>query len=103
MHDPESATPRDDGEWPRRMVITFAHRGARLEEPENTLPAFERALAAGAGGIETDVWLAADGEVVCAHDPVVRQGRKRRRIAESTAAELAELDVPRLADVYDRL
>jgi glycerophosphoryl diester phosphodiesterase len=86
-----------------KRVITFAHRGARLEEPENTIPAFERALASGATGIETDVWLAADGEVVCAHDPVVRRGRTRRKIAGSTAAELAELDVPRMADVYERL
>jgi glycerophosphoryl diester phosphodiesterase len=86
-----------------KTPITFAHRGARLEEPENTIPAFERALAAGVTGLETDVWLATDGEVVCAHDPVVRLGRKRRKIAESTAAELAELDVPRMADVYERL
>ncbi len=85
------------------MVITFAHRGARLDEPENTIPAFARALSAGVTGLETDVWLAADGEVVCAHDPVVRSGRRRRKIAESTAAELAELEVPRLADVYEQL
>ena len=37
--------------------ITFAHRGARLEEPENTIPAFRRALEAGAGGLESDAWL----------------------------------------------
>ena len=85
------------------MVITFAHRGARLEAPENTIPAFERALHAGATGIETDVWVSADGEVVCAHDPVVKQGRRRRKIATSTAAELSELSVPRLADVYEQL
>jgi len=85
------------------VVISFAHRGARLEEPENTIPAFARALDAGATGLETDVWLSADGEVVCAHDPVVRQGRRRRRIADSSAAELAELLVPRLADVYEQL
>jgi len=85
------------------MVITFAHRGARLDEPENTIPAFERALAAGVSGLETDVWLSADGEVVCAHDPVVRQGHRKRRISTSTAAELAELSVPRLADVYEQL
>ena len=85
------------------MIITFAHRGARLEEPENTIPAFERALAAGVTGLETDVWLSADGEVVCAHDPVVKQGRRKRRIADLTAADLAEIGVPRLADVYERL
>ena len=82
------------------MTITFAHRGARLEEPENTIAAFARALQAGVTGLETDVWRAADGEIVCSHDASVRRGRKRLRIAESTAAELAELQVPRLADVY---
>ena len=84
-------------------VITFAHRGARLEEPENTIPAFRRALDAGAIGIETDVWLSADGQVVCAHDPVVGRGRRRRRISATPAADLAPLGVPRFADVYDEL
>ena len=63
--------------WRRLAVITFAHRGARLEEPENSLPAFRRALAAGTGALETDVWLSADGEVVCVHDPSVRSGLRR--------------------------
>jgi len=85
------------------MTITFAHRGARLEERENTIPAFARALAAGVAGLETDVWLSADGEVVCSHDAVVRGGRRRRRISDTTAADLAELQVPRLADVYEQL
>jgi glycerophosphoryl diester phosphodiesterase len=84
-------------------VITFAHRGARLEEPENTIPAFRRALEAGAGGLETDVWLSADGQVVCCHDPVVGRGLRRRKVAGSTAAELAELGVPRFSDVYAEL
>jgi len=84
-------------------VITFAHRGARLEEPENTIPAFRRALAAGVSGLETDVWLSADGEVVCCHDPVVGRGLRRRKVAASTAAELGELGVPRMADVYAEL
>jgi len=84
-------------------VITFAHRGARLEEPENTIPAFRRALAAGVSGLETDVWLSADGEVVCCHDPVVGRGLLRKKVAASTAAELGELGVPRMADVYAEL
>jgi glycerophosphoryl diester phosphodiesterase len=84
-------------------VITFAHRGARLEEPENTIPAFRRALEAGVRGIETDVWLSADGEVVCSHDAVVGRGLRRRRIGVSSAEELAGSGVPRLADVYAEL
>jgi len=84
-------------------VITFAHRGARLLEPENTIPAFRTALAQGATGIETDVWLSADGAVVCAHDPVVSRGRRRRRLASMTADELAAYGIPEMADVYGEL
>jgi glycerophosphoryl diester phosphodiesterase len=84
-------------------VITFAHRGARLLEPENTIPAFRRALTAGAGGLETDVWLSGDGEVVCVHDAVAGRGRRRKKVRSSTAAALAEVGVPRLADVYGEL
>jgi len=84
-------------------VITFAHRGARLVEPENTIPAFRRALDEEASGIETDVWLSNDGEVVCTHDQVVARGLRRRKVGASTAAELVALGVPRLADVYGEL
>jgi glycerophosphoryl diester phosphodiesterase len=45
------------------------HRGARGLAPENTLPAFERALAIGVSTLELDVGLSADGVVVIAHDP----------------------------------
>jgi glycerophosphoryl diester phosphodiesterase len=84
-------------------VITFAHRGAQKEAPENSLPAFRRALELGATGLETDVWLSADGEVVCTHDPTLRVGLRRHRIASTPAATLATLGVPRVADVYAEL
>lgn len=45
------------------------HRGARGLAPENTLPAFERALALGVTTLELDVGLTADGVVVVQHDP----------------------------------
>ena len=83
--------------------ITFAHRGARLEEPENTIPAFRRALEVGTGAIESDAWRSADGEVVLVHDATVGRGLKRRKVPASTAAELANFGVPRLEDVYAEL
>jgi glycerophosphoryl diester phosphodiesterase len=83
--------------------ITFAHRGARLEEPENTIPAFRRGLQAGAKGLESDAWLARDGEVVLVHDGTVGRALRRRKVPASTAAELAEFGVPRLADLYAEL
>jgi glycerophosphoryl diester phosphodiesterase len=83
--------------------ITFAHRGARTEAPENTLPAFRRALERGAAGLETDAWLSADGEVVLVHDRVARRGLRRRSVPKSLAADLASLGVPRLAELYTEL
>lgn len=47
------------------------HRGARGLAPENTLPAFERALSLGVTTLELDVGVTADGQVVVAHDPYV--------------------------------
>jgi glycerophosphoryl diester phosphodiesterase len=45
------------------------HRGARGLAPENTLPAFEQALALGVDTLELDIGVTADGRVVVAHDP----------------------------------
>jgi glycerophosphoryl diester phosphodiesterase len=49
----------------------MAHRGNRVACPENTLAAFQRALAEGADILETDLHLTADGVFVCIHDATV--------------------------------
>ena len=46
-----------------------AHRGLSLSMPENSVPAFAAAIAAGAHEIEFDLWLSADGVPVVCHDP----------------------------------
>jgi glycerophosphoryl diester phosphodiesterase len=51
------------------MTWVIAHRGASAELPENTLPAFERAIELGADFVELDVHAAPDGSVVVCHDP----------------------------------
>jgi glycerophosphoryl diester phosphodiesterase len=81
--------------------ITFAHRGASADAPENTLPAFRLALELGARGLESDARLTADGEVVLVHGAVARQGWRRLRVAQTSAADLARLDVPRLDELYE--
>ncbi len=83
--------------------ITFAHRGARAEQPENTLPAFRRALALGARGLETDAWLSSDREVVLVHDGAFRRGVHRIQVGRASAERLARYGVPRLADLYAEL
>ncbi len=50
-----------------------AHRGLSLAMPENSIPAFAAALAAGAHEIEFDLWLSADGVPVIFHDSDLRR------------------------------
>jgi glycerophosphoryl diester phosphodiesterase len=83
--------------------ITFAHRGARAEEPENTIRAFRRALEQGARGLETDAWLSSDGHAVLVHDGTVRRGLRRVRVGRSSAEQLARFGVPRLEELYAEL
>jgi len=79
--------------------IGFAHRGARAHAPENTIEAFRLALRLGANGLESDVWLTADGVAVLDHDGVVRSGVRRRPIASVPRAALPA-HVPTLEDLY---
>lgn len=50
-------------------MLVIAHRGASAELPENTLPAFERAIEEGADFIELDVHADHQGRLVVTHDP----------------------------------
>jgi glycerophosphoryl diester phosphodiesterase len=58
-------------------VLVIAHRGASAELPENTLPAFERAIERGADFVEFDVW----NRLEVTHDPP-RRGRAYPTLAE---------------------
>ena len=49
----------------------IAHRGANANAPENTMVAFQLAMDQGADGIELDVMLSGDGQVVVIHDDTV--------------------------------
>ena len=50
------------------MVEIVGHRAFKGKYPENTLLAFEKAYAAGADVIETDLQMTSDGMVVVNHD-----------------------------------
>jgi glycerophosphoryl diester phosphodiesterase len=81
--------------------LGFAHRGARADAPENTLRAFRLALDLGAEGIETDVWLTADGVAALHHGPKVRlrRGGLAVPIGQVPAARLPA-HVPTLEQLY---
>lgn len=74
-------------------VINFAHRGAAGHCPENTMIAFKRALELGANGIETDVQMTKDGQLVLIHDETLhRTTGSPEWVKDVTLAELAEKD-----------
>ncbi|MEO8301989.1 MAG: glycerophosphodiester phosphodiesterase family protein [Rhizomicrobium sp.] len=84
-------------------VLNIAHRGGAQLMPENTLAAFEDALARGCDGAELDVQLSRDGVVVVHHDFRLKARLARRngawlnepgpRIKDLSLAELRQFDV----------
>ncbi len=87
----------------------IAHRGASAECPENTLAAFDRAIAIGVDAIETDVLATRDGHLVARHDDLIRAPSGWRYVRELTLAELQTIDlgrgerIPTLEQVADRV
>jgi glycerophosphoryl diester phosphodiesterase len=57
-----------NGHRPTARPLIVAHRGAWGAAPQNSLEAFERAIALGCDGIEVDVRRTADGRFVIVHD-----------------------------------
>lgn len=82
--------------------MVFAHRGASLYAPENTLSAFNLAIEQGAHGVELDVKLTADGVPVVIHDQTVdRTTNGHGKVNELTLDNLKQLDAGRLfSDKY---
>jgi glycerophosphoryl diester phosphodiesterase len=76
------------------MVEVIGHRGASTEAPENTLAANNLAFQQKADGVEVDVRLTKDKQLVCMHDKsAFRTAGKRNLIKESTLKQLKSLDV----------
>lgn len=75
----------------RTGPILYAHRGASLERPENTLEAIRLAIELGADAVETDAHLTRDGRLVLSHDPDgSHMAGVPRRIVDMTLSELRE-------------
>lgn len=82
------ARPVKEG-WPRDL----AHRGASLAAPENTMEAFRLAVEGGAGGLEIDVHMTRDDEIVVIHDDTVdRTTDGTGFVREKSLEELRRLD-----------
>ena len=84
------------------MQLIYGHRGASGYAPENTLEAFELAAKMGADGVELDVHIARDGELVVAHDEAVdRVANGSGLICQMTTAELKKLRFNRTHPEYE--
>ena len=78
-------------------MLVIAHRGASAQVQENTIAAFERAVALGADAVELDVRRSADDRLVVHHDPHLPDGRL---IRTTRSSELPD-HVPTLAAALD--
>lgn len=56
-----------------RNIKIIGHRGASALEPENTIPSFNRAAKIGAWGVEADIYVLKDGNIVVFHDSNVER------------------------------
>ncbi|WP_350270324.1 glycerophosphodiester phosphodiesterase family protein [Brevibacterium sp. CBA3109] len=103
--------------------LVVAHRGASVQHPENTIPAFVAGIDQGADMIETDVHLNRDGDLIVIHDDTfdrttnvrtLHPDRAEISVSGMTTAEIAALDagswkgasfagvtVPHLTEVLD--
>jgi glycerophosphoryl diester phosphodiesterase len=90
-------------------MLLIAHRGDHSTAPENSIEAFEAAIASGADGIELDVRSTADGVPVVMHDPTIeRTTGIKLRVSKSKHTELSGArlangeQIPTLAEVVER-
>ena len=75
------------------MIINYAHRGASGYCPENTMASFQKAIELGCQGIETDVQITSDGNLVLIHDEKVdRTTNSVGYVKDFTFEELRKLD-----------
>lgn len=88
----------------------ISHRGAHQTLPENSIPAFLRAIELGADAIELDVHGTSDGVVIVHHDPAVTApGASTSRLVDLTASELSRfplahgIEIPTLGAVLNAI
>jgi glycerophosphoryl diester phosphodiesterase len=93
---------------PRARPEKISHRGSHQTLPENSIPAFLRAIDLGADAVELDVHATSDGVVVVHHDPqVTASGQPRKNIIDLSAQELRRyplansVEIPTLQAVLD--
>jgi glycerophosphoryl diester phosphodiesterase len=81
---------------PRAAPEKISHRGAHHMLPENSIPAFLRAIELGADAIELDVHATSDGVVIVHHDPIINAlDEPTKRIADLSASAVSRFPLAR--------
>lgn len=100
--------PRFRDELGKSGPLLLGHRGASAHVTENTLPAFQRAIADGADGVELDVQRCLTGEIVVFHDDdLSRLAGRPERVADLPLQALREIrlsgggEIPTLAETFE--
>lgn len=99
-----------------KKALVWAHRGASGYAPENTLEAFSKAVEMGADGVELDIQLTKDGEIVVIHDETIDRTSDgkgwvkdltleelRKYNYNRTKPEYAHADIPTMKEVFELL
>ena len=98
-------------------TLVFAHRGSKSNNPENTLAAFREAIRVQSDGIELDVHLSLDNELIVIHDEKIdRTTNGKGLVRKMTSADIQKFDagswyhpnfadekIPRLSEVLKLL
>lgn len=99
-----------------KLPLVYAHRGASAYAPENTLLSFQKAIDMHADGVELDIQLTKDGQIVVIHDEWLdRTSNGKGFVKDYTLEELRKLefnfnfpeqghaDIPTMQEVFDLL
>lgn len=92
----------------QKTMLKIGHRGAKGYEPENTVVSFQKALDMQVDGIELDVHLSADGELIVIHDETIdRTTNGKGSVNALSLRELKNFEIngihkiPTLKEVFD--
>jgi len=91
-----------------KKILSIGHRGAKGHQAENTLPSFQKAIELGADGIELDVRLSQDKQLIVIHDETIdRVTDGIGAVKDFTLPQLKEFringtyHIPELSEVFD--
>lgn len=83
-------------------MLKIGHRGAKGYVAENTLASFQKALALKVDGIELDVHLSSDAEIMVIHDETINRTTNGKGFVKNfTSVELKQFGIPTLIEVLD--